>query len=133
MKWLCRDLIVGPYLALATTEGAFHKAMKHCKLPFSERPKWVNDGADATTHHLTNPQGQMVCIVSLRVRDGITPIQIAALLVHESVHVWQQFCQSIGETNPSSEFEAYSIQAIAQCLMQAYADQMPVSNTHAAN
>jgi len=38
--------------------------------------------------------------------------------------VWQEYSSRIGETNPSSEFEAYSIQAIAQRLMTAYADSL---------
>lgn len=132
MKWLCRDLIVGPYLTLATSEKAFQKVMRHCNVPVEQWGRWINEGANATAHTL-NQGGKLIFVVCIQPEADTTPIQIAALLVHESVHVWQQFRQSIGETNPSSEFEAYSIQAIAQCLMQAYADQMPVSNTHAAN
>lgn len=124
MKWLNRDLVVGPYLALATTEAGFHKALKHCKVPRENWPKWVNDGADATTHQYTNGEGNMVCIVTIRVTDQ-HPCQIAAMLVHEAVHVWQMHRDSIGERFPSSEFEAYSIQAIAQRLMFAYAETMP--------
>lgn len=124
MKWLRRDLIVGPYLALALSEADFHKAMGHCKVPQKEWPEWVKDGADATAHVLTNPDGGTVSIVCMRTYPNITPIQIAGILVHEAVHVWQHFCKRIGEDDPSFEFEAYSIQSIAQALMQAYADSI---------
>jgi hypothetical protein len=43
------------------------------------------------------------------------------MLVHEAVHVWQFHCENIGEREPSIEFEAYSIQAVSQFLMEAYA------------
>ena len=52
----------------------------------------------------------------------LSGVQIAAMLVHEAVHVWQTIRRSIGETSPSSEFEAYSIQHIAQELMSRYVE-----------
>jgi hypothetical protein len=58
------------------------------------------------------------------VAEGITGLQVAALLVHEAVHVWQLFRESIGEHGPSKEFEAYSIQAISQRLMERYRDSL---------
>jgi hypothetical protein len=124
VKWLNRDLITGPYLGLATTEAEFHKALRHCKVPADKWPKWVSEGANATTHTMGNAQGYTTCIVCLRPDKDCTPIQIAAVLVHEAVHVWQEHCERIGEDRPSPEFEAYSIQAISQRLMQAYADSL---------
>lgn len=47
-------------------------------------------------------------------------IQIHGLLLHEAVHIWQEIAQLMGEENPSVEFEAYSIQAIAQDLFEMY-------------
>jgi hypothetical protein len=57
------------------------------------------------------------------VREGATGIGLAALLVHEAVHIWQRCCDCIGETNPGDEQEAYAIQNIAQTLMEAYAEK----------
>lgn len=48
------------------------------------------------------------------------PIEVYGLLLHEAVHVWQQVRVLMGEREPSSEFEAYSIQAIAQDLFEMY-------------
>ncbi|KCY47724.1 hypothetical protein J715_3367 [Acinetobacter baumannii 1571545] len=42
------------------------------------------------------------------------------LLLHEAVHVWQKVKKLMGEKEPSSEFEAYSIQSIAQDLFKMY-------------
>lgn len=46
--------------------------------------------------------------------------EINAVIVHESVHVWQEIRDRMVESNPSSEFEAYSIQMIALDLMAQY-------------
>ena len=124
VKWLPRDLIQGPYLALVLSERAFHRAMGHMKVPMDQRGSWVRaPQADATTHVMEHPECGLACVVALRTREGTTGIQIAALLVHEAVHIFQEWCQYYGEQRPSSEFEAYSIQAIAQRLMTSYAEQ----------
>ncbi|MBJ9984439.1 hypothetical protein IAE19_03165 [Acinetobacter sp. S40] len=47
-------------------------------------------------------------------------IEVYGLLLHEAVHVWQRIRGLMGEREPSSEFEAYSIQAIAQDLFEMY-------------
>ena len=123
MKWLSRELIRGPYLCLCTSEAEFHRAMGALKVSREKRPLWISPGADATTHTYDNAAGHVACIVCIKADKGKTGIQIAAALVHEAVHVWQKHRAAIGEMAPSSEFEAYSVQAIAQRLMQAYADR----------
>ena len=40
------------------------------------------------------------------------------MLLHEAVHIWQIVKRRMGEREPSVEFEAYSIQAIAQDLLK---------------
>lgn len=125
MNWLNRDLIVGPYLALCTAEVDFHKVLRHCAIPKMDWPEWIQTPqADATCHFLKNPKQELCAVVCLRLREGVEGLQVASLLVHEAVHVWQEFKEHIGEHSPSREFEAYSIQAISQRLMQAYADGM---------
>ncbi|EMU8805904.1 TPA: hypothetical protein ACSIYJ_004014, partial [Acinetobacter baumannii] len=47
-------------------------------------------------------------------------IQVYGLLLHEAVHVWQIVKRRMGEREPSVEFEAYSIQVIAQDLFEMY-------------
>lgn len=119
-RWLNRRIASpGPYLTLCLSEAEFHAAMKDCGC--HERPPHVNSGADATTHHLLNRDGNIACIVCLSNIEGRTGVEIAGLLVHEAVHVWQAYRDSIGEKMPGTEQEAYAIQNIAQELMGEYA------------
>lgn len=60
------------------------------------------------------------CIVQLGDVSGWELIQIHSLLLHEAVHVWQKVRFLMGESSPSSEFEAYSIQRIAQDLFEMF-------------
>jgi hypothetical protein len=121
VKWLNRDLIVGPYLVLCRSESEFHRVMKHCNVPRDKCGNWIGEGSDARTHELLNAEGQQVAVVCINATTQ-HPCQIASLLVHEAVHVWQFHRDRIGERNPSSEFEAYSIQSIAQRLLFAFAE-----------
>ena len=50
----------------------------------------------------------------------LKPTEAVGILVHESVHVYQSMIDEIQEHKPSSEFEAYSIQQIAQNLISEY-------------
>lgn len=47
-------------------------------------------------------------------------IEVYGLILHESVHIWQKIRELMGEKSPSTEFEAYSIQKIAQDLFWSY-------------
>lgn len=118
MKWLDRRISApGPYLALCLTEKQYIKAMKHCHI--KNPPHWIRGNADATTHILQNQNGESVCIVCLN-QGQHNQVEIFGLLVHEAVHVWQEYVLRIGETSPASEQMAYGIQGISQELMAEY-------------
>lgn len=119
-RWLDRRIArPGPCLCLVLSEAEFRAAAAPMKLP--EIPRWLSPSADASTTTLSTPDGKHACIVSLGDTDGHNAVEIAGLLVHEAVHVWQHYCAMIGETNPGFEQEAYGIQAIAQELLAEYA------------
>jgi hypothetical protein len=122
VKWLDRNIAWhGPYLTLCTSEEEYFSALACLGVrPIDE---WVrNDLADATVHYCTNANDkEEAVVVCIRVNPSQSPIQVAGLLVHEAVHVWQRYCQRIGEQSPGLEQEAYAIQAISQTLMEEYA------------
>lgn len=99
--------------------------MKALRVPKAEWPKFVaSDHADATAHFLETSEGEVCVVVTITGHEQRTLPQVHALLVHEAVHIWQEIRSIIGEKEPSSEFEAYSIQSISQRLMESYAEQV---------
>lgn len=119
-KWLDRRVAApGPYLALVLSQGEFDAAMKACKQPTG--PYLSTPRADATAHTFNNAKGETVVVVALGDTSKRSGVEIAGLLVHEAVHVWQEHCANIGERRCGVEQEAYGIQGISQELMAEYA------------
>lgn len=56
----------------------------------------------------------MVCLAEDWRKFGV--VELYGLLVHEAVHIWQQYCDFYGETTPGREQEAYAVQAVFQEL-----------------
>jgi len=119
-RWLERRVALpGPYLTLCLSEDEYLAAMKHCKI--KHPPAWVKtERAQATAHFLQHDNNELVCVVCLRAWENRDPIEVAGLLVHESVHIWQEYAAGMGETTPGSEQEAYAIQSISQQLMAEF-------------
>ncbi len=126
MKWLDRRISApGPYLCLCLSEAEYFKAFKRLKL--KPTAAWVSQRANATAHFAESADGvcAVVCIDGFEGRSGI---EVAGLLVHEAVHIWQEWCDYYGEARPGHEQEAYAIQAIAQELMAEYARRTGAGN-----
>jgi len=124
IDWLNRSMIVSPYLCLVLSDEAFQSAFDDLEQEKEGRPPWVlNSHSNATCHTLGNKNDELCAVVAVRGWEGKTGVEIAGLLLHEAVHIWQKFRQHIGEHEPSAEFEAYSIQHLAQQLMQSFQDQ----------
>lgn len=120
-NWLDRRIAApGPYLALCLTEDEFRAATLHLKAP--EIPRWCSK--DAMTHTFEHEDGGVCCIVCMKGWEGRDPIEVAGLLVHEAVHVWQKYADDIGERFEGAEQEAYAIQAIAQELLAEFSRRM---------
>ena len=119
MIWCDRNLIQSPlYVALCLSEKKYLKEVK--RMGIKNPPPWIKTAhADATANFFTR-DGKESVIVCLRNHENHTGVEVAALLVHEAVHIWQAVRDIIGETSPSSEFEAYSVQQISLELMWAY-------------
>lgn len=79
--------------------------------------QFLDMGADAQVSTFSDGAYAIVQIGDTSDKDQI---QVYGLLLHEAVHVWQKMKKLMGEREPSSEFEAYSIQAIAQDLFKMY-------------
>ena len=105
------------YYGFCPDEKAWHREMK--KLGAPKEPYPTSDGRCSTF----TAKEKTACVVTianeLDAKDD--PVGLVGLIVHEATHVWQTLRETIGETDPSREFEAYSIQNISIGLFKAYA------------
>ena len=122
--WLSRTLIEGDFLKVCTTEADYHRTLRYLKVPISEWDKWLISESLATTHYFNTPKGNRVTIVCIPVTPDVDGIDVATLLVHEAVHVVQEYFRFIGEDNPGNEIEAYAVQNVSASLMRAYRDKL---------
>jgi len=123
MEWLDHSLLYGPKFCLVTSQKEFERICKRNGLPDQGDP-YVQEGWNAATHWWKNG-AEVVCIVALNMEAAaqMLPINVAALLTHEAVHVWQHAERAIGNVT-CDEMEAYAIQNISARLMEAYAERL---------
>ena len=96
--------------------------LKHIKVS-TEHP-WVNDGSNATMHTYMSSNGSVTCAVCLTNVKELDSVEIAGVLVHEAVHIWQRWCKHFGEESPGDEQEAYAIQYLSSTLMGEFARRL---------
>lgn len=121
-QWLDRRISApGPFLALCLNQDQLVSACSDLRMNVPEF--FTKPGPSGCTYVFSGRRG-LACIVCIRDWERHTPIEVAGLLVHEAVHVWQQHADDIGECSPGVEQEAYAIQSIAQELMAEFARQM---------
>jgi len=126
-EWLDRTLTECAYhYCLCLDETAFFAELRKLKVPVHRWTTFLSSStAHATTHHFEHG-GKMIAMVCLdaKLAKEKTGCQVASLLVHEAVHIWQRHAVHIGAFNDhGDEEEAYAIQSIAQALMESYARQ----------
>lgn len=121
LNWLDRQTVTAPFLALCLTEKEFLAAAKHCGI--KAPGEWMDLNRHKAVVHTWELKGVLTCVVCLHpdATQTTDSIDVAQTLVHESVHIFQSLCESIGEYSPSMEFEAYSIEKIAGRLMREFA------------
>ena len=123
-KWLNPTLLTCDYIGICFNERDFHRELRRMKVPPSQWSSWLMQDALATTHHLTSEKGNRASIVCIPVKPEMEGVEVATLLVHEAVHVLQDYLDFIGETQVGRETQAYAIQHISAQLMRAYRDEL---------
>lgn len=119
-EWLSRQTLALPYLTLCLSRQEFHNKLEMLEIPEHQWPAFMgSSSAHATTYTFENPKKELCCIVNLLELPTSDSIQIASLLVHEAVHVWQIYVKMFNG-NEADEFEANTIQIISQRLMYEY-------------
>lgn len=129
VKWLNRELMHCPKLCLVLTEEAYLKALRSVGVAVSSRGHWLAGNAEGgCMTSCKDSGGRTVCIVAIRPGPEQNWVEIFAMIAHEAVHVFQRYCEDIGEAQPSMEFEAYSIEKLTIRLVYEYCRQ--TNNTH---
>lgn len=119
--WLNRTLATGPFLSLCMSEREYRARLKY--VGHENRPyPVVSEHAKASTHTMRHAKtGALVCLVGLDpAAYRADQIEVLATLVHEAVHVWQQYREAVGESAPGIEQEANAIERIAKELIREY-------------
>ena len=124
MVWLNRTLLSSDHLGICFTKEEYHKILKRLKIPAVDKDDWLMQDALATTHYIKTPKGNRVCLVCIPIASNLDGVEVAALLVHEAVHVVQEYFSYINEDSPGIEIEAYAIQSVSASLMAAYRDRL---------
>lgn len=124
IRWIDRTLLTCDYVALCVSEKDFQRELRRLKIVPHQWSSWLSEGALATTHHLISDKGTRTSIVCTPIRTDWEGVEVAGLLVHEAMHVLQEYFEYIGETQPGRETQAYTLQALSVRLMQAYRDEL---------
>ena len=125
--WADDSLINSPIeYSLFLNPKDFAKALKKLGLPNWDKEQFVSEGKGACVRTYINEKEKIVAFVCFSQKSAeeekLDLNQIHGLLLHEAIHVWQHIKKDINERKPSKEFEAYSIQRIAQNLFYLYDD-----------
>lgn len=118
--WLDRSLISGPYLALCLTEAQFRAKCR--EMGVDDSGPFLSSGTAARAHCFKKVGAAPAVLVCIR-KKRRSAVDLIGLLAHEATHVWQWFCEHIGEDEPSKEFEAYAIEVLTKRLLIAYRTQ----------
>lgn len=108
------------------SETAFYAELKSLGIQRGLWPKFLQNTHSGATINSFDHEGKRLTIVCMDSGEAskYSGVEIAALLVHEAVHIWQEHARRIGSFNDhGDEEEAYAIQAIAQNLMESYIKQ----------
>ena len=120
-KYISRVLIESPYyVGLCKTNAQFKSELERLGVDKNTWSEWVPSDKDGRVHSLYSKDGKPICLVCIKHKKNISRVSVIGLIIHEAVHIWQHIREDINEESPSKEFEAYSIQQIAQELIIAY-------------
>ena len=103
-------------VALCVSPKAWDEEMRRLKIVGEP---WPESDGRTTTFQNSVSKGRVI-IVSLNRFESRTPIEVAGLLIHESVHVWQEIREAMKERTPGAEHEAYTVAFIAQRFLEVF-------------
>ena len=106
-------------VAFCPSEAIWKREAKRLGLPLEPYPEHTACATDFTN------SGRLTAVLVTVLEDADphyrrNPGRLFGILCHEAVHVWQTACKEMQEKEPSHEFEAYTVQHLAEQLFDAY-------------
>ena len=117
MKFLNVNLFPEVYLKVSFTIDDYEEDRKSLELdPLNKNE--VDEDMLGFTNKIYADSGKLVQLVYIK---GSNPVNtVLGSLVHESVHVAQNYLIHIGEVSPAKEEQAYIVQGIFESLYEKY-------------
>lgn len=108
--------ILPAWVGYVPDKSSWKHEMRKMKL---DEPYPGTDGR--CTRFRQDGRNQIILLTFNRTRQH-SMAQVTGLIAHECMHAWRFIREDIGEAEPSTEFEAYTLQALVQFAVQAHAD-----------
>lgn len=108
------------------TRKAWAPTLQRLKINPDTMPWPDTDGRCTHWTDTSSGKKELILITLTEQAHQFSVSQIAGLIAHECQHAWQIIRSEIGEDQPSSEFEAYVIQALVQGCMYAHSTKRRV-------
>lgn len=99
-------------------ENAWHASLARLKVEPMAYPD-----TDGRCVHWENvgPDRKSVILICVGARaKNYSLAQVVGIIAHECQHAWRFIREAMGETEPSSEFEAYALQCLVQHAVYAH-------------
>jgi hypothetical protein len=99
--------------------ACWRATLKECKVDVEPFPETAGNCMHWTD---TPDDSRDLILITLTGGQNRSLAQTVGLIAHECQHAWRHIRESIGEKTPSCEFEAYTLHAMVQCIVQAHQD-----------
>lgn len=122
-QWLDRTMLRGPHLALATSQKGLRKLLRDLKMAEDSVPWDLAHSVAAACRFFRRGDGDgPPDLVIVLIPPGLKRREAALRLAHEAVHIYQAWCERVGEVRESrvTEAEAYCIENLSRTLLKAY-------------
>jgi hypothetical protein len=110
------------WIGFVSTEKEYDKELK--RLGVVKTHEFISrQHSNATLHSLITPSGKYIMLMCIDAKkadkEKRCPNEVCGLMLHESVHVWQNVRDYIGEKQ-TVETEAYFIQDVCQFFIECF-------------
>lgn len=121
MEWCPLKLIDSPITyGVCLTEEEYRSMLTVNGVSEIEQGEYISKDSTAEVKFFRPGTRNLAIVTFCKNHQTLEFNHLCTVICHEAVHIWQAIKEHIGESNPSDEFEAYSIQRITKNLLDHY-------------